>query len=51
MEPVYMILGQASGVAAALACDGDATVQHVSVDKLKGKLTAQKAILDPNSVR
>jgi hypothetical protein len=50
MEPVYMILGQASGVAAALACDGDGTVQHVPVDRLQAKLRALKAIIDPAAV-
>lgn len=50
MEPVYMILGQASGVAAALACDGDGVVQRVSVDRLRAKLTDQKAVLDPITV-
>ena len=43
MEPVYMILGQASGVAAALACEGDGVVQHVTVEGLRSKLKAQKA--------
>jgi hypothetical protein len=47
MEPVYMILGQAGGVAAALACDADGTVQRVPVDRLQSKLKEQKAVLDP----
>jgi hypothetical protein len=51
MEPVYMILGQASGVAAAMAFDGDGTVQHVSVERLQAKLREQKAMLDPNAVK
>jgi hypothetical protein len=51
MEPVFMILGQASGVAAALACDGDATMLHVPGEKLHAKLISQKAILDPNAVK
>jgi hypothetical protein len=50
MEPVYMILGQASGVAAALACDGHVSVQDVPVDKVQAKLKAQKAVLDPAAV-
>jgi hypothetical protein len=50
MEPVYMILGQASGVAAALAVDGDGTVQNVPVDRLQARLKAQKAVLDPAAV-
>jgi hypothetical protein len=51
MEPVFMILGQASGVAAALACDGDGSVQGVAVDRLQAKLKAQKAALDPDAVK
>jgi hypothetical protein len=51
MEPVYMILGQASGVAAALACDGDATVQGVSIEQLQEKLRLQKAVLDIPDVK
>jgi hypothetical protein len=50
MEPVYMILGHASGVAAALACDGDGVVQQVSNERLQAKLKAQKAVLDPAAV-
>jgi hypothetical protein len=47
MEPVYMILGQASGVAAALAIDGKASVQKIPVDQLLARLRAQKAVLSP----
>ena len=47
MEPVYMMLGQASGVAAAMAADAKTAVQKVPVDALQEKLKAQKAILDP----
>src|SRR3989442_4859188 len=50
MEPVYMILGQASGVAAALAVDEKADVQKIAVAKLQAKLTAQKAILSPEGL-
>jgi hypothetical protein len=50
MEPVYMILGQACGVAAALAVDGKTSVQTVPYEKLKAKLLAQKAVLDPATV-
>lgn len=51
MEPVYMMLGQASGVAAAMAVDGGKTVQAVPVEALQAKLTSQKAILDPMPFR
>ena len=48
MEPVYMILGQACGVAASLAIDGAVPVQGVPVETLVAKLAAQKAILSPD---
>ena len=51
MEPVYMILGQASGVAAALACNGDGAVQRVAIASLQEKLISQKAVLEPQAVR
>ena len=47
MEPVYMILGHASGVAAALAVDGKTAVQKVSVEKLTTLLKKQKGVLTP----
>jgi hypothetical protein len=50
MEPVYMILGQASGVAAALAVDGKTSVQKVPVDSLVSRLKAQKAVLSPEGI-
>jgi hypothetical protein len=50
MEPVYMILGQASGVAAVLAIDGKTAVQDVPVEKLQAKLKAQKAVLSPEGL-
>jgi hypothetical protein len=50
MEPVYMILGQASGVAAALAVDGKTSVQQIPVVKLLAKLKEQKAILSPEGL-
>jgi hypothetical protein len=50
MEPVYMILGQASGVAAALAIDGKTSVQQVPADKLQAQLKAQKAVLSPDEI-
>ncbi len=50
MEPVYMLLGQASGVAAVLALDGKTAVQDVVVEKLQAKLKAQKAVLSPEDL-
>jgi hypothetical protein len=50
MEPVYMILGQASGVAAVLAIEGKTAVQDVPVEKLQAKLKAQKAVLAPEGL-
>lgn len=47
MEPVYMILGQASGVAAALAVEGKTSVQKIDVAQLTEKLKKQKAVLSP----
>jgi hypothetical protein len=50
MEPVYMILGQASGVAAALAADGRTTVQAVPVRRLLERLRAERAVLSPEGL-
>ncbi len=50
MEPVYMILGQASGVAAALAVDDNQAVQSISISKLQAKLKAQQAVLSPEGL-
>jgi hypothetical protein len=50
MEPVYMILGQASGVAAALAVDAKISVQEVSIAQLQAKLKAQKAVVSPEGL-
>ena len=38
MEPVWMTLGEASGVAAAMALRGDLPVQHVDTATLRSKL-------------
>lgn len=40
MEPVFMIMGQSAGHAAAIALDDDVAVQDVNYDKLKQKLLA-----------
>jgi hypothetical protein len=50
MEPVYMTLGHACGIAAALAIDGKTAVQQIAISDLEKKLTAQKAVLAPEQV-
>jgi len=46
MEPVFIILGQSAGVAAALAIDGDVAVQEVSYESLKAHLIEKGQRLD-----
>jgi hypothetical protein len=46
MEPVFMILGQSAATAAALALDGETTVQQVDHAKLRPRLLADKQILE-----
>jgi hypothetical protein len=50
MEPVFMILGQATGVAAVLAIDNKCAVQDVAVEKLQARLKAQRAVLSPDEI-
>lgn len=45
MEPVFMILGQASGTAACIAIDEDTSVQTVNVHKLQAQLKADGQVL------
>tara|TARA_B110000438_G_C15775956_1_gene634063 strand:- start:1292 stop:1630 length:339 start_codon:yes stop_codon:yes gene_type:complete len=40
MEPVFMILGQSAGMAAAIAIDDEVSVQDVDYGKLKKQLIA-----------
>lgn len=46
MGPVFMILGQASGTAAAMAIDMNSSVQKVPYAKLKERLLADKQLLE-----
>ncbi len=46
MEPQYMILGHAAGLAAKMAADGAVAVQEIDVAALRGKLRTQRAVLD-----
>ena len=46
MEPVYMILGQSAATAAALAIDGNVSVQALDYTKLRSRLEADGQILD-----
>lgn len=46
MEPVYMIMGQAAGVAAALAMDHKQVVQDVESTSLKRKLKSQGVVME-----
>ena len=46
MEPVFMILGQAAATAAAMAIDAGVPVQKLEYAQLRGKLLADKQILE-----
>jgi hypothetical protein len=46
MEPVFMVLGQSAGTAAALAIDAGIPVQQVEYTKLRTRLLADHQMLD-----
>lgn len=46
MEPQYMILGQAAGVAAALAAKGGVPVQNIPIARLQRELLKTGTVLD-----
>jgi hypothetical protein len=46
MEPQYMIIGQAAGVAAKLAIDAGVALQDIDTQALAAKLRAQHAVLE-----
>ena len=46
MEPVYMALGQAAGVAASMTLKAESSVQTVNVAALQARLREQKAVLE-----
>jgi hypothetical protein len=46
MEPQYMILGHAAGIAAAMAIRGSVPVQNVSIPELQKRLAEQGAVFD-----
>jgi hypothetical protein len=46
MEPQYMIMGEAAGIAAWISIDKDQSVQDIDVDSLRDKLKNNKGILE-----
>jgi hypothetical protein len=51
MEPVFLILGQSAGTAAALALDDKVDVQALSYDKLRKRLIADGQVLETGSTK
>lgn len=48
MEPQYMIVGQAAGVAAKMALDANTPVQDIDTAALSAKLKSQRAVFEYN---
>ncbi|UZK67982.1 FAD-dependent oxidoreductase [Sphingomonas sp. M1-B02] len=51
MEPVYMILGQAAGTAAAIALEDKVPVQKINIRTLQSRLIAEGQILHKTQAR
>ncbi len=49
MEPVFMVLGQSSGVAACLAIEGKTSVQAIDLGALRERLLAGDQVLDASA--
>jgi hypothetical protein len=45
MEPVFMILGQSSGIIASMAIDGEKSIQDLNYNDIKTKLEASGQVL------
>jgi hypothetical protein len=51
MEPVFLVLGHAAGVAARMAAQSAKAVQEIDVQALRAKLRSQRAVLELETVR
>lgn len=49
MEPVYMIIGQAAGMAAKMAIKDEVAVQDIDTTALRSRLLEQRAVMEWNS--
>jgi hypothetical protein len=50
MEPVYMIIGQAAGLAAKMAIDEESPVQDIDTSALTAKHRAQRAVIEAGGI-